>query len=224
MLLKKGKKLRFLIYTLLIIVLSSINNYDFNIGNIFNINHVNVDGFSKKKNMEIRNEIKDVLGKNIFITKKNDFIKLTERNDTKYLIIKKIYPNKLLINIFPAKPICIILTENEKIILGDNGKKLKDKIEANNLPTVLGSKNIEDIFILIKLLKLSKLNYALVKNITFFKSGRFDIKLKSGMIIKFPIKYDIEIINYGNNLLNQKKFINSKIIDLRIKNRIIKYE
>ena len=74
------------------------------------------------------------------------------------------------------------------------------------------------------MLQVSKLNYASVKDIIFFKSGRFDIKLKSGIIIKFPIKYDMEIINYGNNLLTQKKFINSKIIDLRIKNRIIKYE
>lgn len=224
MLLKKGKKFRFLTYTLLIIVLSSINNYDFDISNTFNIKQINVDGFSKKENTEIRNEIKDIVGKNIFITKKNDFIKLNERNDIKYFAIKKIYPNKLLINLFPAKPICIILTENENIILGDNGKKLKYKIETNNLPTVLGSKNIDDIFILIKLLKISKLNYASVKDIIFFKSGRFDIKLKSGIIIKFPIKYDMEIINYGNNLLTQKKFINSKIIDLRIKNRIIKYE
>ncbi len=49
MLLKKGKKFRFLTYTLLIIVLSSINNYNFDIRNIFNIKQINVDGFSKKK-------------------------------------------------------------------------------------------------------------------------------------------------------------------------------
>ena len=89
MFLKKGKKFRFLTYTLLIIVLSSINNYDFDISNTFNIKQINVDGFSKKENTEIRNEIKDIVGKNIFITKKNDFIKLNERNDIKYFAIKK---------------------------------------------------------------------------------------------------------------------------------------
>ena len=52
--LKKGKKFRFLTYTLLIIVLSSINNYDFDISNTFNIKQINVDGFSKKKNTEIK--------------------------------------------------------------------------------------------------------------------------------------------------------------------------
>ena len=36
--------------------------------------------------------------------------------------------------------------------------------------------------------------------------------------------YTKEIINYSHNLLNKKKFANSKIIDLRIKNKIIKYE
>ena len=89
MLLKKGKKFRFLTYTLLIIVLSSINNYDFDISNTFNIKQINVDGFSKKENTEIRNEIKDIVGKNIFITKKNDFIKLNDRNVIKYFAIIK---------------------------------------------------------------------------------------------------------------------------------------
>ena len=40
----------------------------------------------QKRNTEIRNEIKDIVGKNIFITKKNDFIKLNERNDIKYFL------------------------------------------------------------------------------------------------------------------------------------------
>ena len=61
----------------------------FDISNTFNIKQINVDGFSKKENTEIRNEIKDIVGKNIFITKKNDFIKLNERNDIKYFAIKK---------------------------------------------------------------------------------------------------------------------------------------
>ena len=53
--------------------------------------------------------------------------KLIDRNDTKDLLIKKIYPNKLIINFIPAKPICIILFKDDKIILGDNGKKLNIK-------------------------------------------------------------------------------------------------
>ena len=151
-------------------------------------------------------------------------MKLIERSDIKYLNIKKKYPNELIINIVPAKPICVILVENNKIFLGDNGKKLDIEIEDYNLPTVTGSKNLRTIFDVINLLNLSRFNYSLIDQIIFFKSGRFDIILKNKVVVKFPIKYDIKIINYISSLLNEKKLANSKIIDFRIENRIIKYE
>ncbi len=71
---------------------------------------------------------------------------------------------------------------------------------------------------------MSRFNYSLIDQIIFFKSGRFDVILENKVVIKFPIKYDIKIINYISSLLNEKKFANSKIIDFRIENRIIKYE
>ena len=156
--------------------------------------------------------------------KKDHFTKLVNRNDIKYLSIKKNYPNVLILDFIPAKPICIIEIEDSKIILGDNGKKLDTKIKSNSLPIVLGSDNFSEVFHVINLLKSSKFEYKKVEKIIFFKSGRFDINLNNSVIIKFPIKYTEEIINYSHNLLNRKKFANSKIIDLRIKNKIIKYE
>ena len=53
---------------------------------------------------------------------------------------------------------------------------------------------------------------------------RFDIVLRNDVIVKFPINFGKEIIISSNDLLNEKKFVNAKIIDLRIKNKIIKYE
>ena len=50
---------------------------------------------------------------------------------------------------------------------------------------------------------------------------RFDVNLDNGILIKFPIKYSKRIINYSSNILNDKTFSNSKIIDLRLKNKII---
>ena len=92
------------------------------------------------------------------------------------------------------------------------------------MPTVSGTDDFNEIFYVINLLKLSKFEHKKIKKIIFFKSGRFDVNLNNGVIIKFPIKYTKEIISYSRNLLNEKKFANSKIIDLRIKNKIIKYE
>ena len=220
----KGKKYNFIIYILLVVFLTSTNNYNLINANLFSIKHIYVSGFSNEKNKSITNQIEDIIEKNIFFLEKNYFKKLFDRNDTKYLNIKKNYPNILILDFIPAKPLCIIKIKDAKIILGDNGKKLDIKTESNNIPIVFGSDNFSEIFYVLNLLKLSKLDHRKIKNIIFFKSGRFDIDLKKGVRIKFPIDYTEEIINYSSNLLSDKKFIDSKIIDLRIKNRIIKYE
>ncbi len=222
--LKTDKKLNFFFYTILIIILTSINNYNLKNKNTFNIKDIEVNGFSTEKNLQIENQIKNIVGINIFFLRKDYFIKLIERNDVKETRIKKIYPNKIIISFISAKPICVIENQGNRIILGDNGKILDIEVVENNLPTVLGSQNIRNIFEVINLLKKSNLDYQNIRNIIFFKSGRFDINFKNGVIIKFPLMYSKEIINYSNNLLNNDKFINSKVIDLRLKNRIIKYE
>ena len=222
--LKKGKKIKFFLYSLLIIFLTSTNNYNYKISDPFNIKHIYINGFSDKKNDLIKNEIGEVFKKNIFFINNVYFKKLIERSDVKYLDIKKNYPNKLIINIIPAKPVCIILVENNKIFLGDNGKKLDVETEDYDLPIIMGSTNIGNIFEVVNLLILSTFDYSSIDKIIFFKSGRFDVILKNKVIIKFPIKYNLKIINFISNLSREKRFNNSKIIDFRINNRIIKYE
>ena len=222
--LKIDKNFRFFVYGFILVFLTSINNYNLFNKKLFNISHIEVNGFSDKKNTLIKDEIRNTIDKNIFFVEKKNFKKLIDRNDTKDLLIKKIYPNKLIINFIPAKPICIILFKDDKIILGDNGKKLNIKTTKKKLPVVSGSENIDNIFKVVNLLRLSKLDYDKINKIILFKSGRFDINLESELLIRFPIKYTEEIINHSNRLLNDKKFINSKVIDLRLKNRIIKYE
>ena len=220
--LKKDKNLNIFLYISLILILSSINNYNYR--NVFIINDIKVNGFSDEKNKIIKDDVQTIFGKNIFFLEKINLKKFINRNDTKEFIVKKIYPNKILINFTPAKPICIIENKNNKIVLGDNGKILDVEINENNFPIVSGSKNISLILEVVNLLKSSKFEYDSIKNIIFFKSGRFDITLNNGLLIRFPINYSKEIIDYGSDLLNNKKFANSKTIDLRINNRIIKYE
>ena len=121
--------------------------------------------------MILKKEIESILGKNIIFIKKNYFKNLIDRNDIKELKVKKIYPNKININLIPAKPICIIEINHNIVLLGDNGKLLDTKVEQDNLPIVSGSSNINDIFKLINLLMSSKYDYQKIKSIIFFKSG-----------------------------------------------------
>ena len=222
--LKKDKKLILFFYVLIILFLTTISNYNFYNKKIFTIKYIDINGLSEKKNLSIKNEIQNIIGKNIILVKKNNFNKIMYRNDIRDITIKKIYPNKLVINFIPAKPICEILFENYKIFLGDNGKKLEPETIDRKLPIVYGSKNIKNIFKVINLLMSSNLDYYKINEIIFFKSGRFDINLDNEILIKYPINYSKEIINYSNDLFNNEKFANSKIIDLRLNNKIIKYE
>ena len=153
--------------------------------------------------------------------KSSGISKLIERNDTEYLIVKKKFPNKLIINFTSAKPICLVEIKDKNFILGSNGKILDTKIDEKKIPIVSGSNNLKNIFNVVTLIKKSNFNYTSINKIIFFKSGRFDINLRNGVVLKFPVKFNKKIINYGNNLLYEKKFTNSKIIDLRVKNKII---
>ena len=52
---KTDKKIKLIFYIFLIIILTSINNYNFKIQNIFNIKYIYIDGLSKEKNENLIN-------------------------------------------------------------------------------------------------------------------------------------------------------------------------
>ena len=63
-----------------------------------------------------------------------------------------------------------------------------------------------------------------IKKIEFFPSGRIDIEFKNKKKIRFPINYTIDSLNFALGLLNDNEFSKSKILDLRIPNKVITYE
>ena len=54
-----------------------------------------------------------------------------------------------------------------------------------------------------------------------FKSGRWDIKTKSGLIIKLPKENIKKSLNLVVNFINQKSEIEMSVIDIRQNNQII---
>ena len=63
--------------------------------------------------------------------------------------------------------------------------------------------------------------YDNIKNFYYFPSGRWDIEMTSGVIIKLPITRIKESLNLSIDLLNNKEFSNKKILDIRQKNQIV---
>lgn len=220
---KLGNKKLITFYIFLIFLLSSINNYNLNISNFFKIKNIVVNGMSNDKNLKVESNLNFLLGENIFFLKDNIYNYFDKNNDVKNFNVKKLYPNSLEITITESKPICIILDNGKEIFLGDNGKILKSRQDYGNLLKVYGSSNIDQIFRLLKTLKKSSLNSKNIKSITFFKSNRFDLNLND-KLIKFPINYNDSILEYAYKILQDNNFVDAKIIDLRINNKIIKNE
>ena len=221
---KLGNKKLIIFCIFLIFLLSSINNYNLNISNFFKIKNIVVNGMSNDKNLKVESNLNFLLGENIFFLKDNIYNYFDRNNDVKNFNVKKLYPNSLEITITESKPICIILDNGKEIFLGDNGKILKSRQDYGNLLKVYGSSNIDQIFRLLKTLKKSSLNSKNIKSITFFKSNRFDLNLNDKKVIKFPINYNDSILEYAYKILQDNNFVDAKIIDLRIDNKIIKNE
>ena len=218
---KLGNKKLITFYVFLIFLLSSINNYNLNISNFFKIKYIVVNGMSNDKNLKVESNLNFLLGENIFFLKDNIYNYFDKNSDIKNFNVKKLYPNSIEITITETKPICIILANGKEIFLGDNGKILKAKQDYSNLLKVYGSSNIDQIFRLLKTLKKSSLNSKNIKSITFFKSNRFDLNLNDKKVIKFPINYNDSILEYAYKILQDNNFVDAKIIDLRIDNKII---
>jgi len=66
----------------------------------------------------------------------------------------------------------------------------------------------------------SKFDYNEIKDIFFFKGGRWDIKTKFGIIVKLPKNEIKSALNKAKNIIKNSE-INYKIIDLRIANQVI---
>ena len=70
----------------------------------------------------------------------------------------------------------------------------------------------------------SNFNIENIKKIKFFPSERIDIEFNNKKKIKFPINYTIDNLNFGLKLLDDDEYNKSKIIDLRIPNKVITYD
>ena len=120
--------------------------------------------------------------------------------------------------------ISVIKYLNELVILGNNGKIIDLESLPSNIPEINGTNDIKKVFETIKIINKSNFNIRNIKKIIFFPSNRIDIILKNKKKIRFPINLTIENLNLSLWLIEDKLFNASKIIDLRIPNKVITYD
>ena len=219
MLQSKDKKKKFKFYFFILFFLSSINNLSFfrskNIN--FKVNNIKVIGLNKSNNLDISKSLNQVTLKNIFFLKRDNLSKIVEKNSlVQNFIIKKIYPDTILVKIKKTKYVGIIIKDNKKFFIGSNAKLILFKEDKNNLPYVFGKVDLNDFLKFIEIIQKSNFKYIEIKEIYYFPSGRWDIKTKEGILFRFPEKNLSKSLNFAYKIINDNEFINHKIIDLRV--------
>ena len=217
---RKSKKI--LIYFFLLFLVGSINNINIDNLKFQSIKNINVTGLENEDNSIISKKIKNLKLNNIYLINKKDLNTLIESNNLveKYFIFKK-YPSSLNINIDKTSFLARISKNGKIYDLGSNGKLIENKYSNNQLPFVFGNPEIIEFFNIKKIIDESKISFEEIESLYFFLSKRWDLKLRSNIIIKLPNDNVKESLKLASEFLHNNEFKDIKIIDARIKNQII---
>ena len=218
--LRLNKKIFF--YIFLIIFLSTLNNKFFSEIKLKTIDKITIKGLEGKEKRELLNNLKLLDLNNIFFLNEFELIKKLEANKLieNYTVFKK-YPSSLEIRINKTKFLANVIKDGKFFVLCSNGKLIETFDKNNNLPNIFGNYNKDSFFSLLKSLEKSNFELFKIKNLYFYKSGRWDIETNDNMIIKLPKKNLETSLNLTFNLMSNNKFKNIKILDLRQDKQVI---
>ncbi len=217
---KKNRKI--LLYIFLFLIIGTLNNKDFNINNLINENEIIVFGLDEKNNQEIVNKLKLLKLSNSFFLDKNKIEEIVKSNDLveKYSVFKE-YPSSLKIKIDKTDFFAQVIKNDIYFLLGSNGNLIKTNELNKNIPVIVGDFNIENFMNIKKAADESNFNFFSIKKLFSYNSGRWDLELVSGILVKLPRNDILESLNFLALMLieNNEKKIN--MIDLRQKNQIV---
>ena len=217
---QKSKKI--LIYFFLFLIIGSLNNKYINNFDLPKIHQIEINGLDKNNNLELAIKLKNMKLGNLFFIEKANIIKIINSNELveKYSVFKK-YPSSLKIDIIKTDFLAYIKKDNKNFLLGSNGKLIKSREINKNLPYIFGDFNNSDFFNLKKNIDESNFKFEEVKNLFYFKSGRWDIETFSGLIVKLPKDNVVQSLNLLIDILDKLDSNKISKIDLRQKNQII---
>ena len=226
MMLQLIDKRKIYLYVVILFFLLSIHNI--NTSNFLNeylkVKKIIINtSIEEKTNKEISNSLSQFYNFNIFSINKNEIINILENFEiiSEYKIEKQ-YPSIIKVEIKQTKILAYYFNNNQKILIGENGKKIRNEIFfKENLPLIVGKVKIKNF---LKLKDELITNGFVLSDFTkfySFKSNRWDLLYQNKFIVKLPIENVEESIKIFRNLINNSNVKKLRIIDLRIKNKII---
>ena len=211
------KKKKILIYLLFLFILSSIFNQELK---KFFINNFLVNKLDYN-NLKLNIQLDEIIGKNILTLNKNEIISFIDNYPILHSFqINKIYPNSLKIDFIETDIIAKFYKDGELFYLGENEKFFLINNKNIDVPIIKGFFEINNANNFLKLLKKSDLDLKSIDSLISYPSERWDIVFKNNLIIKLPINSDLKLIETAKLVLLNSE-IEKKVIDLRIKNKMI---
>jgi cell division protein FtsQ len=222
---QKDRKSKYIyIYILLFILIASINNKNFYDKELFSNDLIfQVKGLPYFDNQKLKRDLNNINKNKIFNLDKNKLSNIiNENNLVLNFLARKKYPNKIEIEINKAKYFGKIYRNEKLYIIGSNGKLIdRDLDNMKDIPYFYGNFKREEFLKFLIVINNVGLETKDISSFYFFPSGRWDIKFKDGLLLKLPNNDLINVLSRALLLKNNQNFSNSKLIDLRIKNRII---
>ena len=214
-----NKKIIF--YISLVIILGTFNNKNLKNFDLPKINMVNIEGieFNDNEYLKIMNLIKL---NNLLSIQKSQIKEILNSNNLieEYEVFKK-YPSSLEIKIEKTNFLASTNINGKNYLVGSNGKFINTKDYSQNLPFIFGNFETEKFLEFKNIILQTDFKYNNIKNFYYFPSGRWDIEMNSGVLIKLPITGIKESLNLSIDLLDDIEFSNIKILDIRQKNQIV---
>lgn len=215
------KNRKIFLYIFLLLFIGTINNKNLDKSVAMNISEIVVTGLEKKDSLDLVNNLKFLEVKNLFFLKPNEIKKIVEDNNLveRYKVFKE-YPTRLIIEIKKTDFLAQTRRDGNFFFLGSNGAFIKTSTKQKNIPFIFGDFKNSNFFELKRIIDGSTFKFNEIKNLYFFKSGRWDIETSEGLMIRLPkdnledaIKLLIDFLDQGNENINT--------IDLRQKNQIV---
>ena len=210
------------LYILLFLIVATFNNRNLNNIDLTKVDKILIEGLDEKKNSQLVDKLKFLREQNIFFL---DNIRIKETIESSNLVEKysvfKLYPSSLNVSIIKTNFLAYTKKDGNNYLLGSNGKLIKTSELNQNLPLIFGDFKIKNFFELKDFMNEVNFEFKDVKNLFFFKSGRWDIETQYGLLIKLPKKEIKRSLQIFLDFIEVNDLSEIKEIDLRQHNQII---
>ena len=213
---------KIIVYLFLFLLLVTANNINLSNLNFFKTTTLSVSGLNNLEKEKFEKDFDFLKTKGLIFLDKIEISKIIFANKTvEELSVFKNYPSELKIFIKKTNFLAITKKNNQNYYIGSNGNLILTKNSLENLPFIFGNVEPNDFLKLKAYINNSEFNIEKIKNLYFFKSKRWDIETKDGLLIKLPLNQIEKSLNNLSKIIILEEFKNKKIIDLRQTNQFI---